>query len=50
MKVGVVANLARAGIKGIKSQGMHLGVGCEDMKSVALLTVNRPVPNRMLIV
>lgn len=45
LKVVVLANLAPARIKGVDSQGMLLGVGCEDAKAIALLTVNRPVPN-----
>jgi methionyl-tRNA synthetase len=45
LKVVVVANLAPARIKGVESQGMLLGVGCEEAKALALLTVNRPVPN-----
>lgn len=45
MKVVVVANIAPVRIRGIESQGMLLGVGCEEVKSVALLTVNRPMPN-----
>lgn len=50
LQVVVVANLAPARIKGIESAGMLLGVGCEDAKAVALLTVNRLVPNGALIV
>ena len=50
MKVVVVANLAPARVRGIESQGMLLGVGCEEVKSVALLTVNRPMPNGTLVV
>jgi methionyl-tRNA synthetase len=45
LKVVVVANLASARIRGIESQGMLLGVGCEQPNAVALLTVNRPVAN-----
>lgn len=45
LKVVVVANLTPARIRGIESQGMLLGVGCEDAKAVALLTVNRSVAN-----
>jgi len=37
--------LAPVRIRNIESQGMLLGVGCEQVKSVALLTVNRPMPN-----
>ncbi len=50
LKVVVVANLAPARIRGIESQGMLLGVGCEEVKAVALLTTNRPVPNGTPIV
>ncbi len=45
LKVVVVVNLSPAKIRGIESQGMLLGVGCEDQKAAGLLTVNRPVPN-----
>ncbi len=45
LQVVVVANLAPARIRGIESEGMLLGVGCEDSRAVALLTVNRRVPN-----
>jgi len=45
LKVVVVANLTPARIRGIESQGMLLGVGCEDADAVALLTVNRSVAN-----
>ena len=45
LKVVLVANLAPARIRGIESQGMLLGVGCEQPNAVALLTVNRPVAN-----
>lgn len=50
LKVVVAANLAPARIRGVESQGMLLGVGCEEAKAVALLTVNRPVPNGALVV
>jgi methionyl-tRNA synthetase len=50
LKVVVVANLAPARIRGIESQGMLLGVGCEEATAVALLTVNRPVPSGALVV
>lgn len=45
LQVVVVANLAPATIRGVVSHGMLLGVGCDDPQAVALLTVNRPVPN-----
>jgi methionine--tRNA ligase beta chain len=44
LKVVVLANLAPAVIRGVESQGMLLGAGCEGM-TPALLTVNRAVPN-----
>ncbi len=50
LQVVVVANLAPARIKGIESAGMLLGVGCEDARAVAVLTVNRRVPNGTLVV
>lgn len=45
LQVVVAANLAPARIRGVHSHGMLLGVGCDDPQAVALLTVNRPVPN-----
>ncbi len=45
LQVVVVANLVPARIKGIESAGMLLGADCEDSRAVALLTVNRRVPN-----
>ncbi len=45
LQVAVAANLAPATIRGVVSHGMLLGVGCDDPAAVALLTVNRPVPN-----
>jgi methionyl-tRNA synthetase len=45
LQVVVAANLAPATIRGVRSHGMLLGVGCGDPAAVALLTVNRPVPN-----
>ena len=45
LQVVVAANLAPARIRGVESQGMLLGVGCGAAKAVALLTVNRRVPN-----
>lgn len=50
LRVVVVANLAPATIRGVESQGMLLGVGCEEPNAVALLTVNRPVPNGAAVV
>lgn len=45
LKVIVVANLEPATIRGILSQGMMLGAGCSDGEDVALLTINKDVPN-----
>ena len=50
LQVVVAANLVPARIKGIESAGMLLGVGCEQAKAVALLTVNRRIPNGTLVV
>src|SRR3972149_7109256 len=44
LKVVVVANLAPAKIKGVESQGMLLGVGCEEAKAIALRAVHRSGP------
>lgn len=43
LQVVVVVNMAPARIRGVESEGMLLGVGCEEVRSVALLTVTRPV-------
>ncbi len=45
LQVVVVANLKPARIRGVESQGMLLGVGCEVADGVSLLTVHRPAPN-----
>lgn len=45
LKVIVVANLEPAAIRGILSQGMMLGAGCSQGEDIALLTVNKDVPN-----
>ena len=45
LKVIVVANLKPATIRGVLSQGMMLGAGCSDGEDVALLTINKDVPN-----
>lgn len=45
LQVVVMTNLEPATIKGVVSQGMMLGVGCEQPGAVALLTVHRRVPN-----
>ena len=50
LRVVVVANLAPARIRGVESQGMLQGAGCEEAKAIALLTVNRPVPNGAVVV
>jgi methionine--tRNA ligase beta chain len=49
LKVVVAASFTPARIRGIESQGMLLGVGCEDANAVALLTVNRAVANRAAV-
>ncbi len=45
LKVIVVANLQPATIRGIESNGMMLGVGCNDRESIALLTINKDASN-----
>lgn len=45
LKVILVANLESATIRGVQSQGMMLGAGCSGGQDVALLTVNKQVPN-----
>lgn len=45
LKVIVVANLEHTTIRGVVSQGMMLGAGCSNGQDVALLTVNKDVPN-----
>ena len=45
LKVIVVANLEPATIHGVLSQGMMLGAGCSDGEDVALLTIDKDVPN-----
>ncbi len=45
VQVVLVANMAPATIRGVRSDGMLLGVGCNGGREVALLTVNRPVSN-----
>ncbi len=44
LKVIIVANLEPAIIRGIESNGMMLGVGCNDRENIALLTINRDMP------
>ena len=44
LKVIVVANLEPAIIRGIESNGMMLGVGCEG-DEIALLTLTRDAPD-----
>ena len=43
LQVVVVANLEPARIRGVESEGMLLGVGCEDVNSISLLTPDRRV-------
>ena len=45
LQVVLIANLAPATIRGVRSEGMLLGVGCDSAEGLALLTVTRPVPN-----
>lgn len=45
LQVVLIANLAPATIRGVRSEGMLLGVGCDRTEGIALLTVTRPVPN-----
>jgi methionyl-tRNA synthetase len=45
MKVTVIANMEPATIRGVLSQGMMLGAGCSDGQDIALLTINKDVPN-----
>lgn len=50
LQVVVAANLMPARIRGVESQGMLLGVGCENAKDVALVTINRAVRNGAVVV
>ena len=45
LKVIVVVNLEPAIIRGVESNGMMLGVGCNDRENIALLTINRDMPS-----
>lgn len=45
LQVVVVANIAPATIRGVRSDAMLLGVACDDPSALALVTVNRPVEN-----
>lgn len=45
LQVVLVANVAPATIRGVRSDGMLLGVGCGGGEEIALVTVNRPAPN-----
>lgn len=45
LQVIVAANLQPARIRGVESQGMLLGVGCDQGTSIGLLTVSRRAPN-----
>jgi methionyl-tRNA synthetase len=49
LKVIVLANLEPATICGVDSQGMMLGAGCHEGAEIALLTVNKDVPNGTLV-
>lgn len=44
LKVIILANLEPATIRGIESNGMLLGVGCNDRENIALVTINRDMP------
>ncbi len=45
LQVVLVTNMTPATIRGVRSEGMLLGVGCDAAGDIALLTVNRPVSN-----
>ncbi len=45
LQVVLVANMVPATIRGVRPEGMLLGVGCDAGAEVALLTVNRSVVN-----
>ena len=45
LQVIVVTNLEPTTIRGIVSEGMMLGVGCDEGQDIALLTVNKEVEN-----
>ncbi len=45
LKVIILANLEAATICGVHSEGMLLGAGCHSSGEIALLTVNKAVPN-----
>ncbi len=45
LQVVLIANMVPATIRGVKSEGMLLGVGCDGDAGISLLTVNRPVTN-----
>ncbi len=45
LQVIVIANLEPAAIRGVRSEGMMLGVGCGQPGAVSLLTGQRPVAN-----
>ncbi len=45
LQVVVLANVVPVTIRGVRSEGMLLGVGCGGTGEIALLTVNRPVSN-----
>lgn len=45
LQVVLLANVAPATIRGVRSEGMLLGVGCDQGADIALLTVNKPAAN-----
>lgn len=45
LQVVLVANMAPATIRGVRSEGMLLAVGCDGAAGISLLTVDRPVAN-----
>lgn len=45
LQVVLIANMTPATIRGVRSEGMLLGVGCDGAGDIALLTVNGPVAN-----
>lgn len=44
-QIVVVANLQPAVIRGVESQGMLLAASTDDQAQLALVTLQRPVPN-----
>ncbi len=45
LQVVILANVVPVTIRGVRSEGMLLGVGCGGTGEIALLTVNRPIAN-----